>query len=50
MDVYDSLTNPRSYRKIMTPLNAFTVMTKEMKEKFDLEILTNFIKLMGPAI
>ncbi len=50
MDVYDALTSPRPYRKEMVPIEAFTLMTQEFRSSFDLDILREFIVLMGPAM
>jgi HD-GYP domain-containing protein (c-di-GMP phosphodiesterase class II) len=47
-DVYDALTTHRSYKRAMTPYDALIVMGKKMKREFDLEILGNFIRFMGP--
>jgi HD-GYP domain-containing protein (c-di-GMP phosphodiesterase class II) len=49
-DVYDALTTRRSYKKALAPFDALIVMGKEMKDEFDLEILGNFIKFMGPDL
>ncbi len=45
-DVYESLTSPVVYRKAMKPLDALTVMTRDMKGVFDPKILRNFISLL----
>jgi HD-GYP domain-containing protein (c-di-GMP phosphodiesterase class II) len=49
-DVYDALTTRRSYKKALAPFEALTVMGKEMKDEFDLEVLGKFIKFMGPDL
>jgi HD-GYP domain-containing protein (c-di-GMP phosphodiesterase class II) len=49
-DVYDALTTRRSYKKALTPFDALVVMRKQMENEFDLEILANFIKFMGPDL
>jgi len=49
-DVYDALTTRRSYKKALRPFDALTVMRKEMKDEFDMEILENFITYMGPDL
>lgn len=49
-DVYDALTTRRSYKKALAPFDALTVMGQQMKNEFDLEILGNFIKYMGPDL
>jgi HD-GYP domain-containing protein (c-di-GMP phosphodiesterase class II) len=48
MDVYDALTTRRSYKKAMSPFDALTIMEKQMVDEFDLKILKNFIRFMGP--
>ncbi len=50
MDVYDALTSPRPHRKGMVPIEAFTLMTQEFRSSFDVEILKEFIVLMGPVM
>jgi HD-GYP domain-containing protein (c-di-GMP phosphodiesterase class II) len=47
-DVYDALTTHRSYKRAMTPYDALIVMGKKMKNEFDLDVLGNFIRFMGP--
>lgn len=47
-DVYDALTTHKPYKRALAPFDALTVMGKEMKNEFDLEILGNFIQFMGP--
>jgi HD-GYP domain-containing protein (c-di-GMP phosphodiesterase class II) len=48
MDVYDALTTRRSYKKAIHPFEALTIMEKQMMNEFDLNILKNFIRFMGP--
>jgi len=50
MDVYDALTTRRSYKKAMKSYNAITIMKGQMRNEFDPEILTNFIRLLGPDL
>ena len=45
-DVYESLTSPVVYRKAMKPLDALTIMTRDMKSMFDPKVLRNFITLL----
>lgn len=47
-DVYGALTTHRSYKRALSPYDALIVMGKKMKREFDLEILENFIRFMGP--
>lgn len=42
-DVYDALTSKRSYKSGMQAYEALQLMTQEMREKFDPEILKTFI-------
>ena len=48
MDVYDALTTRRSYKKAMTPLEAFKVMKNDMEGHFDPKIFADFVRKMGP--
>lgn len=48
MDVYDALTTRRSYKKALNPIEALTIMKKEMTPHFDPSLLNSFILLMGP--
>lgn len=50
MDVYDALTTRRSYKKAMAPFEALTIMGKQMVDEFDLDILGNFVRYMGPDL
>lgn len=50
MDVYDALTTRRTYKKALAPIQALTIMKKEMEDEFDLQILDNFVKFMGPGL
>jgi len=50
MDVYDALTTRRSYKKAMAPFEALTLMRKQMEAEFDLDILGNFVRYMGPDL
>lgn len=45
-----TLTTRRSYKKALAPFDALTVMGKEMKDEFDMEILGEFIKFTGPDL
>lgn len=45
-DVYESLTSPVVYRRAMKPLDALTIMTRDMKGMFDPKVLRNFISLL----
>ncbi|MFT4578436.1 MAG: putative nucleotidyltransferase with HDIG domain [Nitrospinales bacterium] len=45
-DVYESLTSPVVYRRAMKPLDALTIMTRDMKGTFDPKVLRNFISLL----
>jgi HD-GYP domain-containing protein (c-di-GMP phosphodiesterase class II) len=49
-DVYDALTTRRSYKKALSPFDALVIMRKEMHREFDLEILGQFIRFMGPDL
>jgi len=50
MDVYDALTTRRSYKKALAPFDALILMKKQMGGEFDLEILQNFVRYMGPGL
>jgi len=50
MDVYDALTTRRSYKKAMAPFEALIIMGKQMGDEFDLDILENFVRYMGPDL
>jgi HD-GYP domain-containing protein (c-di-GMP phosphodiesterase class II) len=50
MDVFDALTTRRSYKKALKPFDAITIMEKQMRDEFDLNILKNFIRYMGPDL
>jgi len=43
VDVYDALTSRRPYKDGMPPFDALQLMTKEMSNKVDLDILKEFI-------
>ncbi len=45
-DVYDALTSKRSYKNGMNAFEALQLMTTEMKDKFDPEVLKHFILFM----
>lgn len=49
MDVYDALATSRSYKKAKSPYETLRLMKKEMADQFDLKIMDNFIKYMGPG-
>ena len=49
-DVYDSMVSPRKYRKAMTPMEALSMMTQNLRDTFDLEIIRNFIVMLGPTV
>ncbi|MBI1388947.1 MAG: HD domain-containing protein [bacterium] len=46
VDVYDALTSRRSYKKGLKPFEALRLMTSEMKDKIDQNILREFILFM----
>ncbi len=48
VDVYDALTTNRPYKKAILPIDALTIMKKEMTHHFDPSLLNSFILLMGP--
>lgn len=50
MDVYDALTTRRTYKKAMAPFDALTLMRQQMANEFDLQILNNFVRFMGPDL
>ncbi len=50
MDVYDALTTRRSYKKALKSFDAITIMKNQMKNEFDPELLTNFIRYLGPDL
>lgn len=50
VDVYDALITQRSYKKALAPYEALTIMKKQMMDEFDLEILGNFVKYLGPEL
>lgn len=50
MDVYDALTTRRSYKKALQAFEALTIMGKQMEDEFDLDILQNFVRYMGPDL
>ncbi|MBW1974493.1 MAG: HD domain-containing protein [Deltaproteobacteria bacterium] len=47
VDCYDALTMQRSYRDALSPFEALTVMTTDMKESFDEELIKDFIRFLG---
>jgi HD-GYP domain-containing protein (c-di-GMP phosphodiesterase class II) len=49
-DVYDSLVSPKKFRRAMSTMEALTEMTQNMRDTFDLEIIRNFIVLLGPTV
>ncbi len=49
-DVYDSMVSPRKYRKAMSPMEALTLMTQNLRDTFDLAIVRNFIVMLGPTV
>ncbi len=49
MDVYDSLTTNRPYKKAVAPFEALITMKKDMTEELDPKILGKFIRYMGPG-
>jgi len=50
MDVYDALTTRRSYKKALSVMDTLTLMTKQMANDFDPNLLQLFIKVMGPSM
>ncbi len=50
MDVYDALTTRRSYKKALKSFDAILIMKNQMKNEFDPNILTNFIRYLGPDL
>lgn len=49
MDVYDALTTRRSYKRPLSPEKALHLMKQGMPEFFDIKILDQFIRLLGPG-
>ena len=49
-DVYDSMVSPRKYRKAMSSMEALTLMTQSLRDTFDLEVIRNFIVMLGPTV
>ncbi len=45
-DVYDALTGRRSYKMAKTPQEALTIMTEQMSNHFNREILNKFVTLV----
>lgn len=47
MDVFNALTSRRSYREVMTPIQALTLMKDKIGEQFDPHLLNTFILYTG---
>jgi HD-GYP domain-containing protein (c-di-GMP phosphodiesterase class II) len=47
MDVFNALTSRRSYREVMTPIQALTLMKDKIGEQFDPHLLNGFILYTG---
>jgi len=46
-DAYDAMTTNRVYQKAMKPYDAFRVITQEMRQHFDPNLIETFIKLLN---
>ncbi len=46
-DCFDSLTSNRVYRQSMSPINALRLMQTDLKDEYDQNILTSFIKMLA---
>ena len=46
-DVFDALTGPRPYRKVLRPYDALELMRREMLHHFQREFLAEFVLLLG---
>ena len=49
VDVYDALTTNRSYSRARTPYEALGLMVGDMKAQFDGDLLSAFVKFLGPG-
>lgn len=47
MDVYDALTTRRSYKAPLSPFQALGIMKQGMVVEFDVQILDQFVKMLG---
>ncbi len=48
VDVYDALTTNRTYAAASKPYEALELMLTRMKEEFDFEMLSAFVRFLGP--
>jgi HD-GYP domain-containing protein (c-di-GMP phosphodiesterase class II) len=49
MDVFNALTSRRSYRDVMPPIQALTLMKEKLGGQFDPKLLTAFIQYAGKS-
>ena len=47
-DIFDALTSARPYKKAMRPFEAIDIIKKEAFTEFDHNLLSTFIKMLGP--
>jgi HD-GYP domain-containing protein (c-di-GMP phosphodiesterase class II) len=45
-DTFDAMTSKRTYQRAFTPFETLRLMREELKEKFDQELLEQFIRLL----
>lgn len=48
IDVYDALTTNRAYARAREPYKALELMTDQMADQFDMAMLRQFVKFLGP--
>ncbi len=48
-DIFDALTSARPYKKAMRPFEAIDIIKKDAFTEFDHNLLSTFIKMLGPA-
>jgi len=48
-DIFDALTSVRPYKKAMRPFEAIEIIKKEAFTEFDHNLLSTFIKMLGPG-
>jgi HD-GYP domain-containing protein (c-di-GMP phosphodiesterase class II) len=48
IDVYDALTTNRAYARAREPFKALELMTDQMSDQFDMPLLRQFVKFLGP--